>query len=97
MKDYAKTFYKSKAWQDCRTAYAQSVGGLCEVCLSKGIYRAGEIVHHKRHIDINTINDPSVLLSWDNLQLVCRRCHADLHRGYERRFTVDELGRVSAR
>lgn len=94
MQDFAARFYKSKQWQKCRAAYAKSVGGLCEICLAKGIYRAGEIVHHKKHIDPNTISDPNVLLSFDNLQLVCRLCHADLHRGYERRYIIDEDGRV---
>lgn len=96
-KEYAKQFYNSKAWHDCRAAYAKSVGGLCEVCLAKGVYKGGEIVHHKKHISPETINDPAVLLNWDNLQLVCRDCHADIHRPTERRWTVDEWGRVSSR
>ena len=36
MKDFAKKFYKSQAWQDCRKAYIakrmQIDGGLCEEC-----------------------------------------------------------------
>lgn len=94
MKDYAKTFYKSRAWQECRASYAKSVGGLCERCLAHGLYRAGEIVHHKTHIDPDNITDPMVLLSWDNLELVCRKCHADLHRSFDRRYIFDEDGRV---
>lgn len=95
MKDYAKGFYKSKAWKETRAAYARSVGGLCEVCLGKGLYRAGVIVHHREHINPENITDPRVLLAWHNLQLVCRDCHAALHKP-ERRYRVDDLGRVSA-
>lgn len=95
MKDYAKRFYKSKQWQECRAAYAKSVGGLCEICLRNGTYKPGEIVHHINHITPDNITDPAVLLSWDNLQLVCRDCHGQLHRS-ERRFVVDDLGRVTA-
>lgn len=95
MKEYAKGFYKSKAWKECRAAYAKSVGGLCEICLERGLYRPGEIVHHKRHISPDNITDPRVILDWDNLQLVCRDCHAAIHAGKEgARYRVDELGRV---
>ena len=73
MKPYAEAFYKSKAWTDCREAYARSVGGLCERCLRDGRFTAGEIVHHKTHITPENITDPRVTLSWDNLELVCRR------------------------
>lgn len=97
MKDYAKTFYSSKAWKDTRAAYAKSKGGLCEICLSKGIYKAGEIVHHKCHISPDNVNDPSVTLNWDNLQLVCRDCHAMEHDQRKRRYRIDEMGRVTTR
>lgn len=105
-KDFAKGFYKSKAWKDCRAAYFKAARGLCERCLSRGIYRAGEIVHHKEHISPENIQDPRVLLDWGNLQLVCRDCHAELHadvlgfragthgRREGDRFKMDELGRV---
>lgn len=93
MKEYATAFYSSKAWKETRRAYRKSVGGLCEICLKKGIYRPGEIVHHKIHLTPENITDPAVALNWNNLQLVCRDCHAELH-GDTRRYKVDELGRV---
>lgn len=93
MKDYAAAFYSSKAWKETRRAYRKSVGGLCEICLKKGIYKPGEIVHHKIHLTPENVNDPAVALNWNNLQLVCRDCHAELH-GETRRYKVDELGRV---
>ena len=93
MKEYAKAFYKSKAWQRTRDAYAASVGGLCEDCLSTGVYKAGEIVHHKRELTPDNIGDPSVTLAWDNLKLVCRDCHAKEH-GSTKRYNVDESGRI---
>lgn len=97
VQDFAKGFYRSKAWQHCRDGYARSVGGLCERCRSKGLYRAGEIVHHVRPITADNITDPTVTLSWDNLELVCRDCHGELHRRKVRRYrVVDELGHVTA-
>ena len=95
MKDYAKSLYKSKAWQKTRDAYARSVGGLCELCWEKGVLRPGEIVHHKIAITPDNINDPTITLSFDNLQLVCRDHHAQIHDRRQRRYKVDELGRVT--
>ena len=97
MKEYAKGFYKSAAWKTCRANYAAYRRGLCEVCLKRGIYKPGEIVHHKVHISPENINDPTVTLSFSNLMLVCRDCHADLHKGYDTRVRVDEMGRISAK
>lgn len=96
MQDFAKSFYKSKAWQKCRAAYAASVGGLCEDCLDNGIVQAGEIVHHVRALTPDNIDDPSVTLSPDNLRLLCRDCHGKRH-GHVRRYRIDAAGRVTAR
>lgn len=95
MKEYAEKFYSSKAWQHTRQAYKKSVGGLCEVCFEKGIYKAGHIVHHKVHITPDNINDPFITLNWDNLQLVCRECHEAIHTRKKKRYKIDELGRVT--
>lgn len=94
MQEYAERFYKSKAWQHTRDAYAKSKRGLCERCLSEGRLTPGEIVHHKVHLSPENINDPTVSLSWDNLELVCRDCHAQLHDARKRRYKVDNFGRV---
>ena len=95
MKDYAEKFYKSKTWQKTRTAYVSYRRGLCDRCLARGMYVPGEIVHHKVHITPQNITDPTVTLNFDNLELVCRNCHAELHSNKEgARFTLDREGRV---
>lgn len=94
MKEYAKSFYKSKRWQATRLAYLKSVGGLCERCLKKGIYRPAVIVHHKVYLTAENIHTPEVALSWDNLEAVCRECHEQEHTGDGKRYKVDENGRV---
>lgn len=97
MKDYAKQFYSSKAWQKTRTAYSKSKRNLCEVCLAKGIITPAEIVHHKIELTPLNITNPNITLNWDNLQCVCRECHAYIHDRSKKRWKVDELGRISAR
>ena len=94
MRDFAKAFYKSQAWKDCRAAYYSHAGGLCECCLAKGLYNPGEIVHHKEHISPDNITDPQILTDFNNLELLCRRCHAEKHSHTQKRFSIDELGRV---
>lgn len=96
MKDFAQSFYTSRAWADARQAYRQQAGGLCERCLSRGLITPGEIVHHKIHITPANINDPSITLSFDNLELVCRECHAVAHGAKRKRYKVDEFGHVTA-
>lgn len=102
MKEFARAFYQSQAWKKCRTAYAKSRRGLCERCLERGIVRPGVIVHHLVHVTPENVGDPDVVLDWENLQLVCRNCHAELHAGdiYRgrngRRYRIDEYGRVNA-
>jgi 5-methylcytosine-specific restriction enzyme A len=76
---FARRFYNSKAWKQCRDAYKQSVNGLCERCLKKGIYRPGEEVHHKICLSPDNINDPYITLSFQNLELLCSSCHSTEH------------------
>lgn len=101
MREFARKLYSSKRWQKTRAAYKKSVGGLCERCWKNGVIKAGEIVHHKIPLTPENINDPNIALSFDNLELVCRDCHAEIHEEvYERkrgrRYTIDEFGRVTA-
>lgn len=48
--------------------------GLCVRC-----GRPGEIVHHKVHLTPENISDLSIALGEDNLELLCRECHAIEH------------------
>lgn len=72
----------------------RSVGGLCERCRKKGLIVPGEIVHHKVYISPDNINDPAITLNPDNLELLCRDCHAEEHADRRKRYKLDDLGRV---
>lgn len=96
MQDFAEKFYKSKQWQKCRASYIKQAGGLCEACLKQGRYIPGEIVHHKIVLTAFNINDADVTMNFKNLELLCRKCHGEEHGKSIKRFTVDELGRVTA-
>ena len=85
-KEWAKSFYKGKAWIECRRGYIQSVHGLCERCQAPGL-----IVHHKIVLNPANINDPYVSLNWDNLEYLCQTCHNREHHGEEHAVTREGL------
>lgn len=95
-KEYAKAFYNSKQWEQCRALYIKSVDGLCEDCLAKGILKPGKVVHHIIHITPKNIDNPAITLSFDNLRLVCQDCHAEEHakRGERMRYKFDDQGNL---
>jgi 5-methylcytosine-specific restriction enzyme A len=74
VKPFARRFYKSKAWRDCRDAYFISQHGLCERCSSPG-----KIVHHTVYLTPENIQDPMVALNHDLLELHCQDCHNKEH------------------
>lgn len=99
---FAIDFYHSQAWQRTRDSYMRAQRGLCEKCMSRGVLKPAEIVHHKVHLSPENINDPYVTLSFDNLEALCRTCHAEEHPeiygselGFrEPRVQFDEYGDV---
>jgi len=96
-RDIKQRFYSTAAWQKCRDDYKKSVGGLCERCYANGIIRHGSIVHHKIRLTADNINDPAVTMNYENMECLCRSCHAEIHRDNIRRYEVDENGHVRGR
>lgn len=78
-REFAKSFYKSKAWEQCRGAYIahrKSIdGGICESCHEK----PGRIVHHKTELTPDNINNPDITLGFNNLKYDCHECHNKEH------------------
>ena len=102
MSKLTKVFYATQAWKDTRRNYKQSVGGLCERCLAKGIIEPAEIIHHKIPLTVDNVSDVNISLGWNNLQALCRKCHAEVHdemyaERTGRRYKIDENGKVVVR
>lgn len=85
-------FYTTTAWRKCRASFLKEKGGLCEICLSKGLIVPAVHVHHKKHITPENLSDPYITLNHDNLMALCEECHAEQHR--TKRWRVDPLGHV---
>lgn len=98
-REFAKRFYSSKQWQDCRNEYSRMQGHLCEDCLKRGIYTPGIEVHHIEELTPMNIERPEVTLNFDNLVLLCRDCHKARHdaRVQGRRYFFGENGSVIVR
>lgn len=74
MKDYARSFYKGKQWQKVSRLYMESRNYVCERCGGVGV-----ICHHRKYISPRNIGDPSITLSFDNLECLCQECHNREH------------------
>jgi len=74
MKDYARSFYGGRQWKKISRLYMIQQNYVCERCGSVAV-----ICHHKQHISPANINDPSVTLSFDNLEALCQECHNREH------------------
>lgn len=72
--EFSFAFYHGMPWRRTQKAYIESQQRVCERCGDMA-----ELVHHKIHLTPQNINDPDIALGWDNLQALCRRCHAEVH------------------
>lgn len=101
-KEYAKAFYNSQAWKKTRKAYYIYRRGQCERCVqefkqgkrSLSKINKGTIAHHKIHITPANINDPTITLSFKNLELICDEHHNREHKGKPKRYGFDANGRI---
>ena len=95
-------FYGSAEWKAIRDSYLRSKGGLCERCYKRGQVVPAQIVHHKKHLDANTVNDPELALNMENLEALCWSCHEQEHQRWHKhkkppkRYTIDAYGKVTA-
>lgn len=85
-------FYTTRAWRKARQAKLADTGGLCEICLAKGLIVPAVHVHHKVHLTGENIGDPMIALDSSNLLALCEDCHAEQHR--TKRWRCDALGHV---
>ena len=74
MREFAKDFYLSKQWRKVRDYAFKRDFGLCVRCGAPGA-----IVHHKIHLTPRNIDNPFISLNPDNLETLCRDCHAAEH------------------
>ena len=90
-KKWAKAFYNSKGWIQCRDSYIAKVHGLCEECLKHGKIEPGYILDHIIELTPENINNPEISLNHDNLQYLSLSCHNKKTFGKGEETTVEGL------
>ena len=74
MREFAKAFYKSRAWKETSRAYMESKNYICERCGGAAL-----ICHHRKYLSPENIWNPAVSLDWNNLECLCQDCHNKEH------------------
>lgn len=95
MREFAKAFYLSREWRRARACIFARDAGLCVHCGA-----LGEIVHHKEPLTPANISNPAIALGEENLELLCRDCHALAHAGSlpaDSGLAFDEEGNIVKR
>ena len=85
-REFAKKFYKSKAWKQCRDTIFKRDFGLCVHC-----GKPGEEVHHVTWLRPENINNPDITLNSSNLITLCKDCHNKEHK--RNRYTEHKQAR----
>lgn len=83
------SFYKSKAWLRVSAAYMSSKSYICERCGKPAV-----ICHHKKWLNGSNVHDPSVALSFDNLEALCMDCHNKEHSAKHDTPVFDAAGNM---
>ena len=86
-------FYTTAAWRRARLAVLRDSGGLCQLCLRRGLIVPAVHVHHVVHLTASNVHDSHIALDSSNLIALCEACHAEQHR--TRRWRCDAAGHVS--
>ena len=96
MREFARRFYKSRAWQKVRLLHL-SEHPYCERCLVVGKFVPATQVHHKIYLTPENIDDPSITLNDSNLESLCDTCHQHEHyiiEQTEKGFYFDSEGNL---
>ena len=97
MRSVDESFYNSKKWRKVAAEYKKTQGGLCERCRAKGLFVPAKIVHHREHLNAETIKDPSKAYGFQNLEALCMDCHNAEHfetLTKNRRYHYDKDGNL---
>ena len=75
-------FYTSRSWRACRSSVLKERGGLCELCLAKGLIEPAVHVHHKTLLTPENVREAASLT---------RPAAVDVSSGVETQHRKDPL------
>lgn len=88
--EWAKAFYKSKAWQQCREEILKRDKYTCQ---TPGCHKVAEEVHHVTKLTPQNIDDPMISLNPKNLISLCGDCHKAKHKEDQRAGQLKKAGK----
>ena len=92
-KEWAKAFYKSKAWQQVRREALRRDHYTCCRCSARA-----EEVHHVKELTPENIGDINISLNINNLESLCHDCHTKETKGCDgdiaQGYCFDENGQA---
>ena len=85
--DELQKFYKSKQWEKFRKIIieerADADGFIkCAICGDPILKKYDLIVHHKKELTAETVNDATIALNPNNIECVHFRCHNKIHNRF---------------
>lgn len=87
--------YNSQEWRKLRNEYIKN-NPLCAECLRQGkVTPAVDVHHHKSPFKTGEINW-TLLLDYNNLESLCKKCHAEHHNKEQGHRTVQDILRQLA-
>lgn len=78
MRNLRQKAYQNTKWRKMRDTYMHE-HPLCEECLKQGKVTPAEDIHHKRSPFQKGEVNWNLLLDYNNLEAVCKTCHATIH------------------
>lgn len=82
--------YNTTEWRKLRESYLKQ-HPVCEECLNKGKVTPAEDIHHRITPFKNGECNKALFLDYNNLQALCKRCHAEHHNKEQGHIPVEEV------
>lgn len=89
--NFAMQFYNSKQWKELRFMLIIQRGAKCERCGKDFMLDPSHLIaHHKKELTPTNIQDPTIALNPENIEIICDECHNKEHRrfGYAHQHEV---------
>jgi len=88
MRELRRKAYNNTAWRKMRDTYLHE-HPICEECLKKGKITPAEDIHHKKSPFKGGEINYGLLLDYDNLMAVCKKCHQAIHN--QKALSAEEI------
>lgn len=86
-KEWAKAFYNSKAWRECRDTQLKMDRYRCT---RPGCFEPAQEVHHIIELTPDNINDISISMNHNNLTSLCSECHKRITKEQKMKYKFKE-------